>query len=189
MDRRMRAVYEVETMHELLEELNYYQLLLIEPDCEQTDIEPAFRRESRRLHPDRLARLGSGPFQVKANKIYRSINEAYRTLRDPDTRAAYDAEHRMGAARLSDDGRRDAQSSAAAAADPEQAARTEKGGKYWRMGLQCWRDEDFSGAVMQIQFAMSFEPDNEVFKDWHKKAKEKAAESKRNENPFKLRIN
>ncbi|MCB9761736.1 MAG: J domain-containing protein [Alphaproteobacteria bacterium] len=188
MNRRMKAVYEIETIYELLDELTYYQLLQLDSGCHQADIEPAFRQESRRLHPDRVARLGDTAFGAKANKVFRAVNEAYRTLKDPDARSAYDEEHASGAARLSDEGRRDARNAAATSADPELAARTEKGGKYWRMALQCWRDEDYNGCAMQIQFALSFEPDNEVFKEWQAKAKEKADKAKLNENPYKLRI-
>lgn len=189
MDARLRQVYEIEALDEVLGELSYYQLLQLKPECDQVEIEPAFREESRRLHPDRVARSGDAEFKARANRIYRAVNEAYRTLKDPEARAAYDVELRGGSARLSDEGKREARAASAAAGDPEQAARTEKGGKYWRMALQAWRDGDYTGCAMQTQFALSMEPDNEVFKEWLAKAKEKAASAKKpNDNPYKLRI-
>lgn len=188
MDRRLKQVYEIEAINELLDDMSYYQLLLVEPNCDASELEPAFRRESRRLHPDRVARLGDGDFRQKANKVFRAVNEAYRVLRDPDSRSTYDAERASGSQRLSEEGRREAKATAAATADPEQAARTEKGGKYWRMALQAFRDNDFKGAAMQIQFALTFEPDNETFKEWLAKSKEKADTVKKEENPYKLRI-
>ena len=120
MDRRMRQVYEVEAIHELLEELNYYQLLGIEPGSEQAEVEPAFRRESRRLHPDRVARTGDANVKRQANAVFRAINEAYRTLKDPEAREAYDSEMNEGAARLSEAGRASARTAQAASADPSQ---------------------------------------------------------------------
>ena len=47
MDGRVRMQTEVETLHGLLEEVDYYKLLCLDPDCPQGDIEGAVRRESR----------------------------------------------------------------------------------------------------------------------------------------------
>lgn len=190
MDVRMRQAYEAEALAEILGEVDYYRLLQLPRTCAQADIEPAFREESRRLHPDRFARVGDAELRNKVNRIYRALNEAYRTLRDPDARSAYDNELGTGSQRLSDEGRKEAKAGAAANADPEQAARTEKGGKYWRMALQCWKDGDYSGCVMQTQFALTFEPDNEVMKEQLTKAKERVANTakKASDNPYKIRI-
>ncbi|MED5372468.1 MAG: DnaJ domain-containing protein [Myxococcota bacterium] len=190
MDTRTRQKVELETLHGLLDELSYYQILLLDPECGPDEVEPAFRRESRSRHPDRVGRLGDRSATRQATAIYKLINEAYRVLRDPDKRRAYDHELSRGLLRLSEDGAADAKSAGQAAADPAAAARTEKGAKYWRLALQNWRDEDYSGCVMNIQFALSFEKDNEVFQQYLADAKEKAKDQKsqKNQNPYKLRF-
>lgn len=190
MDSKMRQRIEIETLHGLLDELSYYKLLLVEPDCRPEAFETAFRRESRSRHPDRLARLGDKGITKKGTEIYRTINEAYRVLKDPDKRRAYDAELAQGQLRLSEDGQADARSAGKAASDPAQAARTEKGAKYWRLALQNWRDDDFNGCAMNVQFALSFEPDNETFQQYLKESKEKAKgqKAKKTQNPYKLRF-
>ena len=78
----------------------------------------------------------------------------------------------------------------AAAANPEHAAKTDKGGKYWKMALQNWHDKEYQGCVMQIQFALNFEPDNETMIEWKEKAEKKAAEATQEKagNAYKLRI-
>ena len=61
--------------------------------------------------------------------------------------------------------------------------------KFWRMALRNWHDGEFSGAAMNIQFALNFEPENDTFKEWLQKtqnAHEEVADEKR--NPYKLRI-
>ena len=72
---------------------------------------------------------------------------------------------------------------------PEHAASDPKAEKYWHMALKDWDDKNYKGCVMNIQFALSFEPDNEIMKEWLDKAKtastKKSAETK---NPYKLRI-
>ena len=47
MDAGAQMRIEVTTLHELLDELNYYSLLRIDPDCVQGDIEPAVRSVTR----------------------------------------------------------------------------------------------------------------------------------------------
>ena len=189
MSARQKQIYEIETLHELLPELTYYQLLQLSPDTDQASIEEAYRGEARRLHPDRFAALGE-PTRGQVTAIYRAVTEARRVLSNPDTRSAYDEELSSGSTRLSAEGSKEAQAKAVAASNPELAARTEKGGKYWKLALTDWAGKNFKGAVMNIKFALNFEPDNETFKDWLEKA-EKAQHDNRDpdgSNPYKLRI-
>ena len=191
MDPRLRVRVEVETMHELLGQLDYYQLLAIKEDCQQSDIDSAFRNEGRRLHPDRVAAGGDVEARAKANDVFKAINDAYRVLRDPDQRTRYDSERRGGKLKLDEENRKRAAEEAAARTDPTKAARTEKGGKYWKMGLQNFGDKDFTGAVMNIQFALGFDADNAVFKEWLQKAKDALEEKKKElkqKTAYKIRI-
>ena len=122
--------------------------------------------------------------------MFKAVNDAYRTLRDPDARARYDADRLQGSLRMDDVARREAEAEAAAKNDPAKAARTPKGEKYWKMALQCWNEEDFNGAVMQINFALSFEPANDTFKEWLGKAKVANEEKKKGKtgNAYKIRL-
>lgn len=190
VDKRKRMAIEIETIYEILDELNYYQLLGLRQESQQSAIEPGFRDQSRRLHPDRTKKLKDAELSRKATAIYRAVNEAYRTLKDPESRSAYDRELAAGNLRLSEGGRAEAAAVEGASNDPSTAARTEKGAKYWRMALQNWRDEDYKGCVMNIKFALNFEKDNDTFKDWLDKAEKaaKAKDAKTEKNPYKLRF-
>ncbi len=190
MDPMIKTRVEIETLHELLDEISYYKILLLDQDAPQAEVDPAFRTVSRRLHPDRLARLNDEDLKAKANDIFRLANEAYRNLKDPDVRARYDLGLSEGNLRMSADGRSQADKEAAAKNNPELSAKTPQGEKYFKMALKCWNDGDFRGAVMQIRFAKQFEPTNEVFVEWLAKAEgalEEAAK-KKDANPYKLRI-
>jgi curved DNA-binding protein CbpA len=68
----------------------YYQILGVDPAAEGFLIEAAYRAQMRRRHPDR------GGDTARAQLI----NEAYRVLRDPEMRHAYDDELRGGAGAL-----------------------------------------------------------------------------------------
>lgn len=191
MDPRLRLRHEIETLNELLRELDYYQLLGVKMGCPQPDIDAAFRTEGRRLHPDRAAAGAPPEFRTTANTVFKAVNDAYRVLRDPDARAHYDNELRAGRLRMDHEARKAAEAEAAARNDPAKAARTEKGGKFWKLALQNMADKDYNGASMNIQFALSFEPDNDVFKDYLARAKagkEEVKKEKATSNAYKIRI-
>ena len=58
MNPGVQLSIEVNTLHEILDELDYYRLLQLDPDCVQGDIEPASRAASKKHHPDRVSALG-----------------------------------------------------------------------------------------------------------------------------------
>lgn len=191
MDPRLRLRFEVETMHELLPQLDYYQLLGLELGCPQHDVDAAFRNEGRRLHPDRAAAGAAPEFRTVANSVFKAVNDAYRVLRDPDSRGHYDNALRAGRITMDHQARKAAQAEADAKNDPAKAGRTEKGGKFWKLALGNMQEKDYNGAVMNIQFALSFEPDNEVFKEWLAEAragKEGMKKEKATSNAYKIRI-
>jgi curved DNA-binding protein CbpA len=174
-----------------LPELDYYQLLGLAMGCPQADIDAAFRAEGRRLHPDRVSAGAPAEFRTAANAVFKAVNDAYRVLRDPDARGHYDNELRAGRLTMDAEARRVAESEAAARNDPLKAARTEKGGKFWKLAHGNLAEKDYNGAVMNIQFALSFEPDNEVFKEWLERARTQKAERRQERstsNAYKIRI-
>lgn len=64
----------------------HYQVLNVAPDCEDVVIRAAYRALIGKYHPDKHPEDRSG-----AEQVAKQINEAYRVLSDPATRAAYDA--------------------------------------------------------------------------------------------------
>lgn len=188
MDRRLASQVEIETLHEILPELDYYRLLQIEPGVAQDLVDPAFRRESRRLHPDRFASF-DGPVRDKANDIYRAVGEAHRVLKEPESRSRYDLDRASGTLRVTNASMAAAAKERAVAADPSQAATHPKSEKYWKMALTNWEEANYKGCVLQIQLALTFEPNNAVFLEWMEKARAAADEkAKKNDNPYKIRL-
>jgi curved DNA-binding protein len=62
---------------------DYYAILGIEPGAGEAEIKTAYRRLARKYHPDVSKEAG-------AEEKFKSVNEAYEALRDPQKRAAYD---------------------------------------------------------------------------------------------------
>lgn len=188
MDPRLRARVEIDTIHELLPLLSHYQLLQLTPDAVQADVDAAFRTESRRLHPDRHTAGATPEQRTRANEVFKGINEAYRVLRDPDSRAAYDAELKGGA--RGTEARKTAEIAIAAAKDPSKAARTPKGERYWKLAMQAWGEENYVACAMNCDFALTFEGDNEIIKEWRTKAKALAEGQKKSRegDGYKIRL-
>jgi DnaJ-class molecular chaperone len=189
MDAKLRVKIEIGTLHGILDEVDYYKLLCLDSDCPQGEIEGALRRESRSRHPDRVAALGDETISRQADQVFQRIKEAGECLSDPDQRAQYDEVLSAGILRMTDDAMELAEKERQKADNPEHAASHPQAEKFWKMGLKDWREKNYKGCVMNIQFALNFEPDNETMKEWMVKARsardKKASE---NHNPYKLRI-
>ena len=189
MDPKVQLSIEVNTLHEILDELNYYRLLQLDPDCIQGEIEPAARAASRQHHPDRVSAIGDPEVLSKANDIFERVKEAGENLQDPDKRAQYDEIMKTGILRMTEEALAVAEQERLKAESPEHATTDPKAEKYWHMALKDWEDKNFKGCVMNIQFALSFEPENEIMKEWLNKAKTASTkQSAETKNPYKLRI-
>lgn len=70
-------------------EKTHYESLGVPEDATSAQIKEAYRREAMKWHPDRHE---SESAKDDAHRRFKEIGEAYRTLRDPEARAAYDAE-------------------------------------------------------------------------------------------------
>ncbi|GBF95931.1 hypothetical protein Rsub_08054 [Raphidocelis subcapitata] len=68
--------------------LGYYARLGVPPDVSQQELGAAFRGLAMRHHPDRA---GGEAEKAAATKRFQELSEAYRVLRDPSSRARYDA--------------------------------------------------------------------------------------------------
>src|SRR5579884_590529 len=64
-------------------ERDYYELLGIARDADETEVKRAFRRLARQLHPDVSD-------QPDAEDRFREVSEAYEVLSNPETRQLYD---------------------------------------------------------------------------------------------------
>lgn len=62
---------------------NYYEILGIDKNATHEELKKAYRTLSKKYHPD----LNDSP---EAEKKFKEINEAYRTLSNPEKRKVYD---------------------------------------------------------------------------------------------------
>ena len=74
-----------------MNEKDYYKILGVDSDADETTIRKAFQQKARKLHPD----VNKEP---DAEERFKEVSEAYAVLSDPDKRKRYDAMRRGGTA-------------------------------------------------------------------------------------------
>jgi CheY-like chemotaxis protein len=85
-----RLAKRVRTMFRLLDEVDYYQMLGVDPEAGEQALKRAYFDLSLEFHPDRFFLLRSGDLKEKIYAIYRRITEAYSVLCDERRRSSYD---------------------------------------------------------------------------------------------------
>lgn len=135
-------------------EQTHYEVLGLADDVPVDLVVAAFDRLSMRLHPERLA--ASGVSSDLANEVYARICEAYRALRSPGTREAYDLQLQRSAS----------QDSAAITRPSTTALPLEElsthpiARRHLRIAQQALAVRDFAMAIAQIRFAASKDTNN-----------------------------
>jgi DnaJ-class molecular chaperone len=140
-----------EQVYPALDRYSYYQLLRVDPKADVRTIRASYYKIATQLHPDRYQRLVDAGTRDRLETIYARITEAYRILTNGEKRAAYDAGLPTG--KLRDTGERALKKS------PEDALSHAEAKKFFRLGMVCFGSRDWKGAVMNFNFARSFEPD------------------------------
>jgi hypothetical protein len=69
--------------------VTHYDVLGVRPDAPPEDVRRAYLNRARELHPDRTASKSKDEADRSARQM-QQVNEAWRILRDPNTRSAYD---------------------------------------------------------------------------------------------------
>ncbi len=69
---------------------DYYEMLQISPNADGETIQRVFRMLAQRYHPDNS--------ETGDEKVFQRVLNAYRTLNDPEKRAAYDVQHQASRA-------------------------------------------------------------------------------------------
>jgi curved DNA-binding protein CbpA len=141
-----------EQVYPMLDRYSYYQLMRVPPNADTRTIRASYYKIATQLHPDRYLSLVDADTRDRLESIYARINEAYRILTHADKRAAYDAGLAKGKLRA-ETGERPIRK------NPEDALSHAEAKKFFRLGMVCFVNRDWKGAVMNFNFARSFEPD------------------------------
>ena len=154
---------EIHALVKILDELDYYQILHLEPDATQRDIKQAYFATSRTFHPD-ANRHFDGDLRHHCIRISKRVTEAYCVLRDPRRRKAYDVQRSEteGARRMQ---LAEARASHAKRDSEERLGRTAQGRQFYKRAATALERGDKVGAIQNLRMALTFEPDNVFFKE------------------------
>jgi len=160
---------EIVALARIIEELDYYQLLDVRRDAGAGEVKRAYHSGSRNFHPDANRHL-EGELRAASDAIAKRITEAYAVLRDPRRRQAYDRSLESGAAI------RIQLASASAEADrrssQERGGHTSQGRQFFKLAEGDIARGNWAAAARNLQTALTFEPNNALFKERLAQAKQ-----------------
>jgi DnaJ-class molecular chaperone len=156
------APTEIKALARIIGEIDYYQLLHLRRDAAAGEVKKAYHATSRAFHPDANRHL-EPDLREAVRVVAMRISEAYSVLRNPRRRKAYDQRLDAG------EGLRMQLAEAAAVAHKQEheqrSGRTPQGRQYHQLAAKDRKREDWSAAMRNLQTALTFEPDNEGFKE------------------------
>lgn len=154
---------EILALVKILDELDYYQILHLEPDATLSEIKRAYFQTSRTFHPDANRHLEDG-LRSHCGVISKRVTEAYCVLRDPRRRAAYDDQRReQGAARRMQ--LAEARASHARKDSETRQGKTPQGRQFFQKAQAAMDRGDTTGAMNHLRMALTFEPKNALFQE------------------------
>lgn len=159
MDAEFRQ--EVITLAKTLDQMDYYQILRISQRAFTNEIKNAYYRQSRAFHPDKF--FSEDPkITAMIHKIFKRINEAYKVLSDPDTRAAYtrglNSPERETLLRYHPKKLEQQKKGG-----PEDEGQTTMGKKYYLLAKTSIQNKDYKSARINLQLALKMEANNQTF--------------------------
>lgn len=151
----------LEAIAEKLDTMTYYQLLAVDPKASRKDLHNAYRICCRYFHPDRFYQQRGKELHNQATLVFKMMALAYRTLRNVQKREEYDA---------SISNRENVKDAFVKKQPPSHY----KAKEYFSLAQGQIKNNNFEGALVNLQFALQFEPDNALLKEkiaWVKEAK------------------
>jgi DnaJ-class molecular chaperone len=154
---------EAQALAQILDELDYFQILKVGQNAIPNEIKAAYYRESRAYHPDRFSTLPPGELKDNIGKIYKRINEAYVCLREDSKRVKYLADI-IGPERQKKLRFVEASEQELKREKEQEVGATPQGRKFFMAGLADMAAQRFASAERNFKMALTYEPSNENFK-------------------------
>jgi DnaJ-class molecular chaperone len=150
---------EIRALARMLDRLDYYRLLKVEPSASLASIRDAYHRARCRFHPDSYL---SRDVETRdaVDRIARRITEGYMVLRSREKRAAYDRTLANGNTRFTAEVEEEAKTIVNA-----RQGLTANGRRFVVLADQEERVGNLKGAVLHLKMAVTFEPRNDALRD------------------------
>lgn len=150
-------VAQVTKIREVLDTLDYFQLLRLPYDAIDDEVREGYHQQARTFHPDRYMHLGVDDLVRDLTVITKRIVEAYVVLREPSQRAHYlegiQGDDRAANLRFQEAQQDDAKERAEGS--------TQQGRKLIVEATASYDRGDVTGAVQTLKTALLYEKDNQ----------------------------
>ena len=154
---------EVQALVQVLDELDYFQILKVEHTAEPAAIKLAYYRESRTYHPDRFFTDKNLELKESVGRIYKRINEAYVVLRDDAKRAKYAQDvsgpERPKKLRFVEESEQELKKE-----KEQEIGATPQGRKFFVAGMLDLNAQRWAAAERNFKLALTYEPANPNYK-------------------------
>ena len=171
-----------------LDGLDYFQVMGLETAAAVDDIKRAFRQLSRTYHPDRFFHSADETLRSRVHAVYKRVTEAYFVLRDDTRRRKYLADvtgpERATKLRFDEVAEKETQAATKKQAE-EQIGTHPKGRQLYAAGVAELEREQYAAAERTLKMALTYEPQNALYKEKLALAQEKLYEASRG-NTFKI---
>ncbi len=156
---------------QMLDQMDYFQVLKIPAGANPGDIKAAFFKQSRVWHPDRFYRRVPDEVYQQVMRIYMRVSEAYSVLRDEKTRPLYEGRIKGPERTKSLRYDRAQEEAKQRAKKDEDICKTEPAKKYAKMAFTALVQRNLASAEINFKLALAMEPDNPDLKYVHLKCK------------------
>jgi DnaJ-class molecular chaperone len=160
---------EVSALVQVLDELDYFQILKVPASADPQSIKAAYYRESRTYHPDRFFQIANVELRESVGRIYKRINEAYVILRDDAKRAKYAADvngpERARKLRFVEASEQELKKDKEA-----EIGTTPQGRKFFMAGMMDLMGQRWAAAERNFKMALTYEPANANYKSRREEA-------------------
>jgi DnaJ-class molecular chaperone len=173
-----------------LNAVDYFQLLGLPTNASAAEVKRAFHAESRAFHPDRFFHLTDTAFKAQVHEVYKRITEAYFVLRDETKRRKYlaDISGPDRARKLRFDEMAEQETKAAVKREvEEQIGVHPKGRQFFQVAMAELDRDQLAAAERNLKLALTYEPQNTLYKDKLALVQERVHEAFRREGKaFKI---
>ncbi|MGC8926636.1 MAG: J domain-containing protein [Myxococcota bacterium] len=150
---------EILILSEAIDEMDYYQILKVEPTANAAEIKEAYYRETRIFHPDNFINLADAELKKRILKISKLITEAYIVLRDFEKRKRYDQQLAKG---------RDKREIRFIEDDAKQEVKEDilspQAKKLYTQAMAALMQNRPQDALKNLKLALAFEPNSQIIK-------------------------